>query len=102
MRHMVDAKTLHVTSIFSRTGEQAVLDHVADQDEEVLVALGYKQEFKRYLAPFSIHSDSLCPSTPPPALTSSRSHSPSAIRSIPPPLTLSAPTPFQPSPQTSH
>ena len=36
-----------MTSVFTKTGGHAVLDHVADQDEEVLVALGYKQEFKR-------------------------------------------------------
>jgi len=43
----VDESTLHVTSIFQRTGDHAVIDHVADSDEEILVALGYKQEFKR-------------------------------------------------------
>lgn len=46
-RNIVDETTLHVTSIFAKTGEHAVLDHTADADEEVLVALGYKQEFKR-------------------------------------------------------
>jgi hypothetical protein len=37
-RNIVDEATLHVTS---------VIDHTADADEEVLAALGYKQEFKR-------------------------------------------------------
>jgi hypothetical protein len=41
-----------VTSIFSKIGGHAVLDHDADSDEETLVALGYKQEFKRYLPYF--------------------------------------------------
>lgn len=44
---VVDERALHVTSIFQKTGEHAVIDHVADSDEEVLTALGYKQEFKR-------------------------------------------------------
>ena len=47
-RHTVDESTLGVTSVFSKTRDHAVLDHVADQDEEVLTALGYKQEFKRF------------------------------------------------------
>jgi hypothetical protein len=46
-KHAVDATQLHVTSVFTKKGEHAVLDHTADADEEVLVALGYKQEFKR-------------------------------------------------------
>lgn len=46
-RHTVDEEGLHVTSVFAKTGDHAVLDHVAERDEEVLVALGYKQEFKR-------------------------------------------------------
>ena len=50
-RRTVDEGTLHVTSVFQKTGDHAVLDHVADADEEVLVALGYKQEFKRYRHP---------------------------------------------------
>jgi hypothetical protein len=28
-----------------------VVDHDVDADEEVLVALGYKQEFKRFVIP---------------------------------------------------
>ena len=47
-KHTIDEATLRVTSVFQKTGDHAVIDHVADADEEVLVALGYKQEFKRY------------------------------------------------------
>jgi len=47
---IVDETALHVTSVFTKKGEHAVLDHIADADEEVLVALGYKQEFKRSVA----------------------------------------------------
>ena len=47
-RHTVDENVLKVTSLFAGTGEHAVINHPADADEEVLVALGYKQEFKRY------------------------------------------------------
>jgi amino acid transporter len=46
-KHTIDETALQVTSIFTKTGEHAVLDHTADADEEILVALGYKQEFKR-------------------------------------------------------
>ncbi|RFU35424.1 hypothetical protein B7463_g894, partial [Scytalidium lignicola] len=46
-KYTIDEKELQVTSIFANKGEHAVLDHAADADEEVLVALGYKQEFKR-------------------------------------------------------
>ena len=49
-RHTVNERSLNVTSVFTKRGEHAVLDHTADADEEVLVALGYKQEFKRYNA----------------------------------------------------
>ena len=44
-RHTIDASTLGVTSVLSRTHEKAVVDHAVDADEEVLTALGYKQEF---------------------------------------------------------
>ncbi|MCJ1282233.1 hypothetical protein MMC26_001556 [Xylographa opegraphella] len=56
-RRTVEEGTLHVTSVFQKTGDHAVLDHVVDADEEVLVALGYKQEFKRdfsLLSTFSV------------------------------------------------
>jgi hypothetical protein len=43
----IDETKLHVTSVFANRGEHAVIDHIADADEEILVALGYKQEFKR-------------------------------------------------------
>lgn len=46
-KHHVDENKLQVTSVFTRKGSHAVIDHTADADEEVLVALGYKQEFKR-------------------------------------------------------
>jgi len=46
-RHTVDEAALHVTSVFTQKGEHAVIDHPADADEKVLVALGYKQEFRR-------------------------------------------------------
>ena len=46
-KYTVEETALGVTSIFQETGEHAVLDHTADANEEVLVALGYKQEFKR-------------------------------------------------------
>jgi hypothetical protein len=49
-KHTIDESALHVTSVFTKKGEHAVLDHIADADEEVLVALGYKQEFKRLVA----------------------------------------------------
>lgn len=44
----IDEAKLNITSIFqTTTGDHAIIDHVADNDEEILVALGYKQEFKR-------------------------------------------------------
>lgn len=46
-RRTVDESKLHVTSVFQQTHEHAVVDHDMDADEQVLVALGYKQEFKR-------------------------------------------------------
>jgi hypothetical protein len=48
---VVDEARLRVTSIFTKTGDHAVVDHAVDSDEEVLVALGYKQEFKRCVNP---------------------------------------------------
>lgn len=47
-RHTLDGTKLHVTSVLAQKGEHAVLDHITDADEEILGALGYKQEFKRY------------------------------------------------------
>lgn len=44
----IDEAKLHMTSVFQTTaGDHAIIDHVADSDEEILVALGYRQEFKR-------------------------------------------------------
>jgi hypothetical protein len=56
-RYTVDETVLHVTSVFTKKGEHAILDHTADADEEVLVALGYKQEFKRSFSflPIPLH-----------------------------------------------
>jgi hypothetical protein len=48
---IVDEGRLRVTSVFAKTGDHAMIDRVADSDEEVLVALGYKQEFKRSVLP---------------------------------------------------
>ncbi|TGO22350.1 hypothetical protein BPAE_0171g00090 [Botrytis paeoniae] len=52
-RNTVDKNTLHVTSIFQNTGDHAVIDHEVSTDEEILVSLGYKQEFKRELSIWS-------------------------------------------------
>lgn len=53
-RHTVDEGKLHVTSVLAQKGEHAVLGHIADADEEILGALGYKQEFRRYVRRFSL------------------------------------------------
>ncbi|CAG8960231.1 hypothetical protein HYFRA_00012750 [Hymenoscyphus fraxineus] len=46
--HTIDEAKLHITSVFQQSsGDHAIIDHIADSDEEILVALGYKQEFKR-------------------------------------------------------
>ncbi|CAG8980197.1 hypothetical protein HYALB_00012389 [Hymenoscyphus albidus] len=46
--HTIDEAKLHITSVFQHSsGDHAIIDHIADSDEEILVALGYKQEFKR-------------------------------------------------------
>ncbi|KAF7915379.1 hypothetical protein EAE99_010152 [Botrytis elliptica] len=52
-KHTVDENTLHITSIFQNTGDDAVINHLVDTDEEILVSLGYKQEFKRELSIWS-------------------------------------------------
>lgn len=46
-RHTVDGSKLPVTSVLQQSHHHAVVDHEVDADEKVLVALGYKQEFKR-------------------------------------------------------
>lgn len=68
-RHTVDESKLHVTSVLAQKGEHAVLDHIADADEEILGALGYKQEFKRYARRFPSPS----PRDDKPAMVSGRS-----------------------------
>ncbi|KAM3077222.1 hypothetical protein ACMFMF_005131 [Clarireedia jacksonii] len=55
-KHAIDTSTLHITSILQRTGDDALIDHAADTDEEILVALGYRQEFKRELSIWSSFS----------------------------------------------
>ncbi|KAK5136537.1 hypothetical protein LTR08_002881 [Meristemomyces frigidus] len=55
-RHTIDAGALAVTSVLAKTHEQAVVDHAVDADEEVLMALGYKQEFKRDFSIWSCFS----------------------------------------------
>ena len=57
---VVDESRLKVTLVFTKTGEHAVIDHVADADEEVLVVLGYKHEFKRFASPFILWWILLC------------------------------------------
>lgn len=46
--HTVDEGKLNVTSVLAKSGAHAIVDHATDADEEILLALGYKQEFKRY------------------------------------------------------
>ncbi|EMC99193.1 hypothetical protein BAUCODRAFT_31527 [Baudoinia panamericana UAMH 10762] len=46
-RHTIDESALGVTSVLAKRNEHAVVDHELDEDEKILVALGYKQEFKR-------------------------------------------------------
>lgn len=55
-RYTVDERQLHVTSVFTKKGEHAVIDHATNADEEVLVALGYKQEFKRFALSLFVHN----------------------------------------------
>jgi hypothetical protein len=45
-RYSVDISHEPVTSVFRGT-DAPVVDHKLDADEEVLVALGYRQDFKR-------------------------------------------------------
>jgi hypothetical protein len=44
--YLLDLSKEHVTSVF-RKGDEPVVDHPLDADEEVLIALGYRQDFKR-------------------------------------------------------
>ncbi|KAG7881636.1 hypothetical protein KL905_000878 [Ogataea polymorpha] len=38
---------MHVTSVLSNRSQKILVDHPVDKDEAVILALGYKQEFKR-------------------------------------------------------
>ena len=49
-KSIVDESTIKVTTVFSDLGEHAVLDDNATLDEKALAALGYKQEFKRFVS----------------------------------------------------
>jgi hypothetical protein len=44
--YQVDITKEHATTLF-KAGEEIVVDHPCDADEEVLVALGYRQDLKR-------------------------------------------------------
>ncbi|TKA66840.1 hypothetical protein B0A55_08816, partial [Friedmanniomyces simplex] len=55
-RRTIDESTLGVTSVFQKTHDHAVVDHDLDADEQVLTALGYKQEFKRDFSIWSCFS----------------------------------------------
>ena len=46
LSYQLDMPRERVTSVFS-TGDAPVVDHKLDPDEELLVALGYRQDFKR-------------------------------------------------------
>jgi hypothetical protein len=48
--HAVDERDVKVTSVMTAQQEHALVDDTAGMDERVLVALGYKQEFKRLLS----------------------------------------------------
>jgi len=47
MEQPSERKVPDVTSVLKDTIDPTILDHTVDRDEEVLIALGYKQEFKR-------------------------------------------------------
>lgn len=53
---VVDPHNVKVTTVFGNLHEQVVIDENATLDEKTLGALGYKQEFKRYV---SLHLQSL-------------------------------------------
>ena len=44
--YQLDVEHEPVTTVFAR-GDAPVVDHKLDADEEILVALGYRQDFKR-------------------------------------------------------
>lgn len=45
---VVDESRLNVTSVLTKSHEHAIVNDQASLDEQMLGALGYKQEFKRY------------------------------------------------------
>lgn len=47
---VVDENAVGVTSVFAQRGSHAILEEGATHDEVTLGALGYKQEFKRYVS----------------------------------------------------
>lgn len=55
-RRTLDESTLAVTTVLAQKHEHAVVDHDMDADEQVLTALGYKQEFKRDFSIWSCFS----------------------------------------------
>lgn len=66
---VVDENTVGVTSVFSQRHEHALISEGATQDELTLGALGYKQEFKRYVSSTprpgsSIHAHHLAETLP--------------------------------------
>lgn len=53
VRLVVDVDAVPVQLVLSHTGRKIVVDHEVDADEAVILALGYKQEFKREFLLFS-------------------------------------------------
>lgn len=47
MEKSINPKLPNVTTVLKTPIDPTTLDHALDRDEEVLIALGYKQEFKR-------------------------------------------------------
>jgi hypothetical protein len=54
---VVDERDVKVTSVLSAKHDHALVDENATLDEKVLVALGYRQEFKRSLSTASTDLD---------------------------------------------
>lgn len=54
IRSNVDVDAIHITSVLSNKGITINVDHEIDDDEAKILALGYKQEFKREFSLFSI------------------------------------------------
>jgi hypothetical protein len=53
--HDVDIEQEQVTTVFAK-GERPIVDHELDPDEQVLVSLGYRQDFKRKFTVWSSFS----------------------------------------------